>query len=85
MRFDKHKVGIQSNKYVQQYGLRLLPDLNEGFNPMSSDEARYKEVGIDLRSVGFGYGKRELGYSHSVQIRGVVETRVIESAYLSAG
>jgi hypothetical protein len=27
VRFDKHKAGIQSNRYVKQYGLRLLPDL----------------------------------------------------------
>ena len=31
VRFDKHKAGIQSNRYVQQYGLRLLPDLYEAF------------------------------------------------------
>jgi hypothetical protein len=56
VRFDKHKAGIQSNRYVQQYGLRLVPDLYEAFNPMSYDEARDKEVevGIDLRSAGFG-------------------------------
>jgi hypothetical protein len=56
LRFDKHKAGIQSNGYVRKYGLRLLPDLYEGFNPMSCDEAREREVeiGIDLRSAGFG-------------------------------
>lgn len=56
LRFDKHKAGIQSNRYVREYGLRLLPDLYEGFNPMSYDEARTREVeiGIDLRSAGFG-------------------------------
>ncbi len=56
VRFDKHKAGIQSNRYVQQYGLRLLPDLYEGFNPMSYGEACTKEVevGIDLREAGFG-------------------------------
>ena len=56
VRFDKHKAGIQSNRYVKQYGLRLLPDLYEGFNPMSYDDACDKEidVGIDLRSAGFG-------------------------------
>ncbi len=56
LRFDKHKAGIQSNGYVRKYGLRLLPDLYEGFNPMSYDEAREREVeiGIDLRSAGFG-------------------------------
>lgn len=56
LRFDKHKAGIQSNSYVRKYGLRLLPDLYEGFNPMSCDEAKEREVeiGIDLRSAGFG-------------------------------
>ena len=56
VRFDKHKAGIQSNRYVKEYGLRLLPDLYEAFNPMSYDEARDKEVevGIDLRGAGFG-------------------------------
>ena len=56
VRFDKHKAGIQSNRYVLLYGLRLLPDLYEGFNPMTYDEAALMEVeiGIDLRSAGFG-------------------------------
>jgi len=56
VRFDKHKAGIQSNAYVMKYGLRLLPDLYEGFNPMQYDDAVEKEieVGIDLRSAGFG-------------------------------
>lgn len=56
VRFDKHKAGIQSNRYVRDYGLRLLPDLFEGFNPMSYDEACAREIdiGIDLRSAGFG-------------------------------
>lgn len=56
LRFDKHKAGIQSNRYVKQYGLRLLPDLYEGFNPMSHAEAVEKEIeiGIDLRSAGLG-------------------------------
>ncbi len=55
-RFDKHKAGIKANRYVQQYGLHLLPDLYEGFNPMTHDEAceREVEIGIDLRSAGFG-------------------------------
>ena len=56
VRFDKHKAGIQANRFVQQYGLRLLPDLYEGFNPMSYKEAvdREIEIGIDLRSARFG-------------------------------
>jgi hypothetical protein len=56
IRFDKHKAGIQSNRFVKQYGLKLLPDLYEGFNPMTYDEACEMEIeiGIDLRSAGFG-------------------------------
>ena len=56
VRFDKHKAGIQANRYVQQYGMRLLPDLYEAFNPKRYDDAVDKEieVGIDLRSAGFG-------------------------------
>ena len=56
VRFDKHMAGIQSNSYVRRYGLRLLPDLYEGFSPMSYQDAvaREVEVGIDLRSAGFG-------------------------------
>ncbi len=56
VRFDKHKAGIQSNRFVRDYGLRLWPDLYEGFNPMTYDEAvsREIEIGIDLRSAGFG-------------------------------
>lgn len=56
LRFDRHKAGIQANAYVTKYGLRLLPDLFEGFNPMRHDAAAQREVeiGIDLRSAGFG-------------------------------
>ena len=56
LRFDRHKAGIQANAFVLKYGLRLLPDLYEGFNPMRYDEAaaREVEIGIDLRSAGFG-------------------------------
>ncbi len=56
VRFDKHKAGIQANRFVQRYGQRLLPDLYEGFNPMRYEDAveREIEVGIDLRSAGFG-------------------------------
>ena len=55
-RFDKHMAGIQANAFVLKYGLRLLPDLYEGFNPMRYDEAaaREVEIGLDLRSAGFG-------------------------------
>ena len=56
VRFDKHKAGIQANRYAQQYGLRLLPELYEIYNPMPYDAARDMEVelAIDLRESGYG-------------------------------
>ena len=56
VRFDKHKAGIQANRYVTQFGQRLLPELYELYNPLTYDEARSLEVelGIDLREGGFG-------------------------------
>ena len=56
VRFDKHKAGIQSNRYVQKFGLRLLPGLYEVYNPMPYDAARDMEVelAIDLREAGYG-------------------------------
>jgi hypothetical protein len=56
VRFDKHKAGIQSNRYVKDYGLRLVPKLYEAYNPMPEDGARDMEVelAIGLREAGFG-------------------------------
>ena len=56
VRFDKHKAGIQANRYVQRFGLRLLPEIYQAYNPMSYDEARDMEVelAIDLREGGYG-------------------------------
>jgi len=56
IRFDKHKAGIQSNAYVQRYGLHLLPDLYEAYNPMPYKAAVDMEIelGISLREAGFG-------------------------------
>lgn len=56
VRFDKHKAGMQSNRFAQEFGLRLLPDLYEIYNPMPYDAARTMEVelAIDLRESGYG-------------------------------
>lgn len=55
-RFDKHKAGIRSNRFVRLYGLQLLPDLYEVYNPMPYEAAREMEVelGIGLREAGYG-------------------------------
>ena len=56
VRFDKHKAGIQANRYVMLYGLRLLPELYQVYNPMPYDGARDMEVelAIALREKGYG-------------------------------
>ena len=56
LRFDKHKAGIQANRYVQVYGLRLLPALYAVYNPMPYEAAREMEVelAIGLREAGYG-------------------------------
>jgi predicted GIY-YIG superfamily endonuclease len=54
-RFEKHKAGIRANKYVQRFGLRLLPRLYAYANPMPYDAARDMEVelAIALREQGY--------------------------------
>lgn len=56
LRFDRHKAGIQANRFVFSYGLRLLPGLYAVFNPMPYQAAREMEVelAIALRESGYG-------------------------------
>ena len=56
IRFDKHKAGIQSNTFARKYGLHLMPDLYEAYNPMTYKAAVDLEIelGISLREAGFG-------------------------------
>ena len=56
VRFDKHKAGIQSNRFVRDFGLRLLPRLYEVYNPMPYGAAHEMEVelAISLRDAGYG-------------------------------
>ena len=56
LRFDKHKAGIQSNRFARQYGLRLLPQLYEVYNPMPYDGARDMEVELAIGLCEEGYG-----------------------------
>jgi hypothetical protein len=55
-RFDRHKAGIKSNKYVRRYGRRLVPELYECYNPMPYEAACEMEVelAIALRDKGYG-------------------------------
>ena len=55
-RFDKHKAGIQANRYVQKYGLRIMPELVDDLKqPMTYKDAQYLEVevGIKLKELGY--------------------------------
>ena len=54
-RFANHKAGVKSARIVQRYGLRLLPELYEVFNPMPFDVAAQmeKELAEDLRAQGY--------------------------------
>jgi predicted GIY-YIG superfamily endonuclease len=54
-RFAKHKAGVRANRYVQRYGLRLLPKLYAYANPMPYAAAREMEVelAIALREAGY--------------------------------
>ena len=56
VRFDKHKADLQANRFVRDYGLRLVPALYEAYNPMPYDGARDMEVelAIALREAGYG-------------------------------
>ena len=53
-RFENHKKGYKASKYVRKFGLRLLPDLYENFNPMTYEQAVSMEekLAADLRSMG---------------------------------
>ena len=56
LRFDQHKAGIKANRFVTQYGLRLVPELYETYNPMPYEAACEMEVelAVGLREAGFG-------------------------------
>jgi hypothetical protein len=49
IRFDRHKAGIQAIPYVQRFGLRLLPDLYEAYNPMQYRAAVGMEIELGIR------------------------------------
>jgi hypothetical protein len=54
-RFRNHKNGIKAARIVQRYGIRLLPELYECFNPMPFAAAAKmeRELAEDLRAEGY--------------------------------
>ena len=43
-RFENHKEGYKSNRYVREYGLRLCPMLYDEYNPLSYSDAQEMEA-----------------------------------------
>ena len=54
-RFDKHMAGIKANRFVLRYGLRLMPELFEIYNPMPYEAARDMEVELAIGLQQEGY------------------------------
>ena len=54
-RFQNHKKGIKASKVVKNFGIRLLPELYQIYNPMPFEAAviMEKELAEDLRKQGY--------------------------------
>lgn len=54
-RFAQHKRGYKANHFVRKYGLHLLPDLYQPYNPMPYRDAVEEEefLAEELRHQGF--------------------------------
>lgn len=54
-RFANHKQGIKSSRFVERYGLKLLPELYDHLNPMPYAAAAQMEKDLteDLRELGY--------------------------------
>lgn len=55
VRFDQHKSGYKSGKYVKRYGQRLVPELYEHHNPLYYEDACRVETHLAeaLRNRGY--------------------------------
>jgi hypothetical protein len=56
IRFARHKAGVKGNRFVLEYGVKLLPSLFQVYNPMPYDGARDMEIELAI-------GLREEGYA----------------------
>ena len=54
LRFDQHKTGYKASRWVNRFGLWLLPDLVEHLNPLARWEAVELEAALaeELRRAG---------------------------------
>lgn len=53
-RFDQHKTGYKASRWVNRFGVRLLPELAEHLNPLRAWEAIELEAALaeELRRAG---------------------------------
>ena len=54
-RLAHHLTGRKASKYAKRYGIRLMPELYEGLNPLTYDEAIVAEAGLARRLRAEGY------------------------------
>ena len=57
LRFEQHKEGYKSNRYARKYGIKLLPDLYDKYNPIPTREDAEnieKMLSEQLRKKGIG-------------------------------
>ena len=59
-RFDNHKEHYKSSRIAYKYGVRLVPELYEKYNPMTYKEAVKKEIELtdELKKQGHGVWSR---------------------------
>ena len=59
-RFQNHKAGVKANRFVRDFGRRLLPELFECYNPMPFEAAELMEVELaeELREKGYAVWQR---------------------------
>jgi hypothetical protein len=54
-RLTHHLTGYKASRSVKRYGIRLMPELYEGLNPLTYDEAVVAESGLARRLRAEGY------------------------------
>ena len=57
LRFEQHKEGYKSNRYARKYGIKLLPELYDKYNPIPTREDAEnieKMLSEQLRKKGIG-------------------------------
>ena len=56
-RFEQHKAGYKANRFVKNYGLRLIPRKYKKYNPIAKrEEAEYMEQWLAERLRKKGHG-----------------------------